>query len=170
MTAVRRATVVAVFEDSKMAEKAVTELGRAGFPQDRIGVAVRQTKAAEDNLPPRHETKAEEGGLTGVLAGGVLGGLLGVGAIALGMVPGVGPILGAGLIAAVAEGVTAGAVAGGLVGVLVGMGIPEEEAHYYHGQVQAGRTIVTVQANDRHDEAVAILRRCGALGKGGPLI
>jgi hypothetical protein len=170
MTAVRRSTVVGIFEDAKMAEKAVTELGRAGFPTDRIGVAVRQPKVVEENIPPPHETKAEEGGLTGVLAGGLLGGLLGAGAIALGVIPGVGPILGVGLLAAVTGGVTAGAVAGGLVGALVGMGIPEEEAHYYHDQIQAGRTIVTVQADDRHDEAVAILRRCGALGKGGPLI
>jgi hypothetical protein len=61
-------------------------------------------------------------------------------------------------------------VAGGLIGTLIGLGIPEEEAHYYHGEVQAGRTLVTFKAPQRYDEAVNILRVHGAYGKGKPLI
>ena len=48
---------------------------------------------------------------------------------------------------------------GGLVGTLIGLGIPEEEARQYHSEFEAGRTIVTVQAGDRYQEAVAVLRR-----------
>jgi len=39
------------------------------------------------------------------------------------------------------------------------MGIPEEEATYYDTEFRAGRIIVTVNADTRYDEAVAILRR-----------
>ena len=55
-----------------------------------------------------------------------------------------------------------GVATGGLVGALIGLGIPEEEAHYYHGEFQAGRTLLTVRADGRRDEAAAILRRHGA--------
>jgi FAD/FMN-containing dehydrogenase len=42
------------------------------------------------------------------------------------------------------------------------MGVPEEEARYYDSEFQAGRTIVTVQAGGRYQEALDILRRQGA--------
>jgi len=43
------------------------------------------------------------------------------------------------------------------VGALVGLGIPEDEAHYYQGEFESGRTIVTVKAEARYDEAWRIL-------------
>jgi hypothetical protein len=42
------------------------------------------------------------------------------------------------------------------------LGIPEEEAHYYEDQLDAGRTIVTVTTEDRAAEARTILNRHGA--------
>jgi uncharacterized protein (TIGR02271 family) len=42
------------------------------------------------------------------------------------------------------------------------MGIPEEEAHWYEQEVKGGRTLVTVKADGRYDEAQALLRRHGA--------
>jgi uncharacterized protein (TIGR02271 family) len=51
---------------------------------------------------------------------------------------------------------------GGLIGALVGAGVPEEEAGYYEGEFKAGRTIVTVTADGREDEARSILRHFGA--------
>ena len=51
----------------------------------------------------------------------------------------------------------------GLVGALVGAGVPEHEAKYYHEEFEAGRTIVTVTANGRADEATAILRQARRL-------
>jgi hypothetical protein len=72
--------------------------------------------------------------------------------------------LGAGATAAgaAAAGALAGAAAGGLLGALAGLGIPEEEARYYEGEFKSGRTLVTVKAGDRYDEAWRILERFGA--------
>jgi hypothetical protein len=42
------------------------------------------------------------------------------------------------------------------------MGIPEEDARYYETEFRSGRTLVTVQATGRANEALAILRRHGA--------
>jgi len=55
-----------------------------------------------------------------------------------------------------------GAAIAGLAGALIGLGIPEEEAHYYEGEFKAGRTLVTVRAPGRYEEAHDILRRFGA--------
>jgi uncharacterized protein (TIGR02271 family) len=42
------------------------------------------------------------------------------------------------------------------------MGIPEEEAKYYEGEVRGGRTLVTVRAGTRMQEAEEILHQFGA--------
>ena len=67
-----------------------------------------------------------------------------------------------GTLGVILSNAAAGACIAGLVGALVGAGIPEDEAKYYHGEFEAGRTIVTVSAGSRYDEAAAILRRFGA--------
>ena len=51
---------------------------------------------------------------------------------------------------------------GAIAGALVGMGIPEEEAKYYEGEVKSGRTLVTVRADGRSAEATQLLRLHGA--------
>jgi uncharacterized protein (TIGR02271 family) len=51
---------------------------------------------------------------------------------------------------------------GGVHAALVGMGIREDEASYYEAEFQAGRVIVTVEAEGRQSEASSILRRFGA--------
>src|SRR5207302_2981444 len=96
-------------------------------------------------------------------------GLAGLGLAALsargvpsGAIPVLGPAIAGGTLGVILSNAAAGAGIGGLVGALVGAGIPEHEARYYQGEFEAGRTIVTVQADGRADEAVAILRRNGA--------
>lgn len=170
MTVAVRSTAVGVFFDQSKAEQAVEALGQAGFSRDMIGVAIRQGHSG--SLPDHTgDTMAEEGGVAGAITGGMMGGLLGAGAVAAGLIPGIGPAIGAGILAAAfAGGAAAGAAAGGLLGALTGLGIPEEEAQYYQTEFEAGRTIVTVKAGERHDEAVAILRHYGAYGQGSPLI
>ncbi len=169
MTVALRSTAAGVFYDHDKADKAVEALLNAGFRKEDIGVATRQPAVPTTGGP--HATHAEEGGAAGVLTGGVLGGVLGTGAVVAGLIPGIGPVITVGILAAaLASGVAAGAVAGGLIGALIGLGIPEEEAHFYQGEFEAGRTILTVKAGARYDEAVGILRRCGAYGKGSPLI
>jgi hypothetical protein len=44
---------------------------------------------------------------------------------------------------------------------LVSMGVPEEEARYYQGELELGRSIVTVEAGDRREDAIEILRSNG---------
>jgi hypothetical protein len=91
----------------------------------------------------------------------VLGGVIGASAALL--IPGVGPVVSGGLLATAlagaATGAATGAVAGGVTGALVGLGIPEDEAKYYDEQFREGRTLMTVKADDRYDDAGDIIRR-----------
>src|SRR6185312_8837138 len=97
-------------------------------------------------------THAGSGAATGAVAGGVLGGLggwlIGIGALAI---PGVGPFIAAGAFATALGGAAIGAGVGAIAGALMGMGVPEEHARYYEGEAKAGRTLVTVRADDDYD-------------------
>jgi len=151
-------TVVGVFEDRVHADKAVSELRKAGFRDDQIGVAMKHVDGTTDETLGSH---AEAGALTGALTGLGLGALAGLGVLS-GIIPVVGPAIAAGTLGVVLSNAAAGAGIAGLVGALVGAGLPEHEAAYYQGEFEAGRTIVTVNADGRADEATAILRRLGA--------
>ena len=169
MNVTDHATVVGVFQDRSAAQQAVEELRRAGFREDQIGVVARDGTPTADVPPAEGGSKWEEGAATGVAAGAGIGALWALG-IAAGVLPAIGPIIAGGLLASVLASAAGGAAVAGVVGALVGLGIPEEEARYYESEFHSGRTIVTVRADDRYDEAVAILRAHGAYGKGSPLI
>lgn len=165
MTDTDRPTVVGVFENRRQAERAVEELQRAGFPGDRIGFLARGAAAADSDLAGCDtNTRAEEGMAAGLLTGGAVGALLGAAAAVL--IPGVGLVAAAGAFVGALEG----AAVGGVVGTFVGMGIPEDEARLYECELAAGHTLVTVRAEDRAADAVAILRDQGAYdaSKGTP--
>lgn len=49
-----------------------------------------------------------------------------------------------------------------IVDELKSLGVPEEEAQHYQNEVDTGRSIVTVQADGRQEDARAILERNGA--------
>jgi hypothetical protein len=151
-------TIVRAFDSRQRAEQAIDALRRAGFTGDQVGVAMRgdQTPIGGAAAAEMSGTKAGEGAAAGALTGGLLGGLL---AVATGLLPGVGPVLGAGFLASTLFGALAGAGAGGLLGALIGLGVPEEEAHFYNQEFQAGRVIVSVKADDRREEALEILAR-----------
>ena len=51
---------------------------------------------------------------------------------------------------------------GTIAGTLAGLGIPDEEAQFYEGELKSGRAIVTVQGDKRSGDARRILRRHGA--------
>src|SRR5512135_2742886 len=162
MTTEQRSTVVGVFEDRRQADTAINELRQAGFREDQIGVATRRAEGETLEATTAEEgSRAGTGAITGALAGAGLGGLVGLGVIA-GVIPVIGPVIAGGTLAAILANAAGGAAIGGLVGALAGSGIPEEEARYYQGEFEAGRTIVTVKADGRYDEAVTILRRHGA--------
>jgi hypothetical protein len=160
----QRSTVVAVFGDRLHADRAVTHLLNAGYRQDQIGVAMRHDEeAAASRTTADSEdshTHAGSGAIAGVLTGLGLGTLAGLGVLA-GVVPVVGPAVAAGTLGVMLTNAAAGAGIGGLVGALVGAGVPEHEARYYHGEFEAGRTIVTVNAGPRYGEAKTILRMAG---------
>jgi hypothetical protein len=148
-----RQTAVAVFQDRSHAELAVAELLRHGFAPDQIGV-VTPDAGPDMEVPPLPEaTKAEEGAAAGAVGGGVLAGLLGAG-LATVALPGVGPVIAAGILAGLVGGAS-----GGVLGALIGLSVPEEEAKHHERAFHSGRTLVTVRAEGRYEEAADLLRR-----------
>jgi hypothetical protein len=101
-----------------------------------------------------------KGALTGALAGLGLGALVGLGVLA-GVIPGVGPAIVGGTLGVLLSNAAAGAAVAGLAGALIGAGLSEEDAKYYQGELEKGRTVVTVDAGSRGSDAEAILRRHG---------
>jgi len=158
----QRSTIVGVFEDRQKANEAVSDLLRAGFRQDQIGVAMRHAEGDIDSTSTADadDSHSGSGALAGALTGLGLGALAGMGVLA-GMIPVVGPAIAAGTLGVILSNAAAGAGIAGLVGALVGAGVPEHEAKYYDEEFSAGRSIVTVTADGRVDEAMAILRRHG---------
>jgi uncharacterized protein (TIGR02271 family) len=78
------------------------------------------------------------------------------------MIPVIGPAIAAGTLGVILSNAAAGAGIVGLIGALIGAGVPEHEAQYYQEEFEAGRTIVTVAADGRADQATTIMRRHGA--------
>jgi hypothetical protein len=161
MATMGRTTVIGVFEGRNQADQAVAELRRGGFREDQIGVAMRGGKEGTDAATTDGGTYAEEGGVAGVLVGAGLGALAGLGVLS-GVIPVVGPAIAGGTLGVLLSNAAVGAGAAGLVGLLTGLGLPEEEAKYYHGEFERGRTIVSVKADGRSDEAWTIMARHGA--------
>jgi len=161
MTTTKRSTVVGVFTDRTQAQQAVSELRKAGFPEDRIGIVTRDEDAQKMGATAGKGSKVAAGAATGVATGAGVGALWALG-IAAGMLPAIGPVIAGGLLASVLASAAGGAAVAGIVGALIGLGIPEEEAKYYESEVHSGRTLVTVKADSRYDEATGILRRFGA--------
>src|SRR5437016_315385 len=82
---------------------------------------------------PRHRSCSEPprpAGPAGILAG---------------VIPAVGPVPAIGTLGTALLNAAGGAALAGIAGALVGWGIPEEDARYYEGEVNAGRHLVTVE-------------------------
>lgn len=173
-------TVTALFKSPADAQRAVRELHEEGFPQNAIGILMRDESVSEE-LVMNPAAYIAEGAAMGAVEGGLLGGALGflVGAL---VVPGVGPIVAGGALASAlaAAGPTAlagiglGAATGGMVGALTGHPIPEKESTRLHEGVLGGGVAMVVHAGDRPADAVAILIRNngdtgGARGNLNPL-
>jgi len=157
-------TVVGVFADHQQAQRAVNELKRMGFTEGQIGVARRDSDEDRGRLTTPtdagDETYAGEGTAAGLATGAGVGALWGLGIIA-GVLPAVGPAIAGGTLAAILSSAAAGAVAAGLGGALIGLGLSKEEAEYYNTEFESGRTVVTVTAPGREQEAEAVLREYG---------
>jgi len=154
-------TVVGMFETRNAAEDAIRRLQAAGFSNDAIGVAMRDTTESSE-LAASTETGdlAAEGATAGALSGAGVGALVGLALVGSTIVlPGIGPILVGGSLAAgglVAGGATAaaltgagiGAASGGLIGGLIGAGIPEHEATDYAERLERGHILVSVRCHE----------------------
>jgi hypothetical protein len=161
MAASGRSIVVGVFNERDDAERAIAALKHSNFAYDEIGFAARDFSEREGTIRSGEESgEAGSGAAAGALTGGVVGGVLG--ALAAGLIPGIGPVVMGGLLAGVLGGAAAGVAAGGIIGALSGIGVPEEDARYYDEEFRSGRTLVTVKAGGRYDEARRVLQEHGA--------
>lgn len=140
-------TVVGMFETRPEAEDAINRLQTAGFPRERIGVAMRDHRQSADVAETTGAGDlAAEGATAGVVSGAGVGALIGIALAGSSVIlPGIGPLLIGGPIAAGLTGAGIGAASGGLLGGLIGAGIPEEEAKVYHTRLEQGHILVSVQ-------------------------
>lgn len=160
MTAKKRSTVVGLFHDRESAKTAVEELQRCGFRTDQLGILTRDNADRGFKIA-NIGTKAEEGTLGGAILGASIGTIAGL-AVVGGLMPAIGPALAGGVLAGILSSMGVGTAAGGIIGALIGLGVPEDESRYYEREFKAGRTIVTVKANDRYSDAWRCLLRNGA--------
>lgn len=158
----QRTTIVGVFQDRAKADDAIRQLLDAGFLENQIGIVMRHGEEEERALQAGEDgTQTTSGAAAGALTGLGIGAVAGVGVLA-GAIPVLGPAIAAGTLGVILSNAAAGAGIVGLIGALVGAGVPEHEASYYNEEFEAGRTIVTVNADARDAEATDILRRNGA--------
>jgi hypothetical protein len=145
-------TISAVFDSYDEAERAISELRRAGVRENALSViAQRDGKMTETS--DGHTTEHDEHGsiIRGLIGGGALGAGLGVAALAI---PGVGPLAAVGAIAASAVpeaigiGAAVGAAAGGLNEALHKHGVSKEDADYYGERLKQGGIFVSVDTRD----------------------
>lgn len=157
-----RETVVGVFRSQSEAQQAVRELRAAGFGEDQIWIASQHTEGSHTVAGDDVGNQSGTGAVAGATAGLGAGALWGLGIVA-GVLPAIGPVIAGGALAAIAASAAGTAVAGGLAGALIGLGIPEEEAGYYHKEFEQGRTVVTVKAmGASYDTARTIMDRYNA--------
>jgi len=163
-----RTTVVGAFAERTHAQEAVTELRRAGFQEDEIGLIARDLHGGSLGAydVEKIENNQAEGVTEGVVAGSLTGaGLAGLWAIGIsaGVLPAIGPAIAGGILASLLTSAVAGAAVGGVVGSLVGLGLSEDDARHYERAFHSGHTIVTVRSPSRVAEAAGILERFGAV-------
>ena len=115
-----------------------------------------ETATGNAVLSDDSKVKEEVGAVSGGVAGGVLGA-----ASAL-LIPGIGLVIAGGTLVAALSGAAMGAVAGGFLNALEDMGVSDKKANSYKHEFEVGRTIVTVKADGREQEASGLLRHNGA--------
>lgn len=150
--------VIGVFADHMQAEQAMHDLRAANFYN--LGFIVRDQDHITQLLPEGGTSEhigEEHPARAGAVTGGVVGGV--VGAAAALLIPGIGPAIAGGILTTILGGAAIGAAAGGLIGAFTNIGVSEEDARYYEQEIQSGRTIVIVQADDDPIEAFNIMER-----------
>ena len=146
MNRIHRNAVFGVVHNEDRAKALVERLHDEGFDPDDVSIAFPRAEAPKD-MP--EGTKAAEGAATGAGVGGIVGAAAGwLAAAGVIAVPGVGPLVAAGALLAALGGAAAGAVTGGLAGALVGLGISEDLARVYEGEIRRGKILVSVHVDN----------------------
>jgi len=154
-------TTVGVFKTRDAAEKAVSDLRRAGYTDDHIGLVAKNPETGKTvRTDGAGDTNMAEGAAIGAVAGAATGAAVGAG-ILMGIIPVIGPVLAIGTLGTILVNAVGGAAIATVAGALVGWGIPEEDAEYYEGEVKAGRFLVTVDRGTRADDTREIFTRNG---------
>lgn len=152
-----REDVVGIFTDRGQAERAVTALVDAGFPESEIGFL-----APGENTEPEYFGPVAKAMAAGSAGGAAAGALLG--ALATVALPGIGAAVAGGTLLAAAMGGVTGGATGGVAGLLFGAASSHAHALYYSQEVGRGRTLVTVTCPpDSRAEARRIMQGLGAL-------
>ncbi len=162
MTSTTKSTTVGVFSSRAQAQQAINELKSLGYTDDQIGLVAKHEDGSVSTASGLQDdptgTRWEEGTGIGAAAGAATGTGLGL-AVAAGLLTPVGPLIAGGALIALLASAGAGATVGTLVGGLVGLGVPEDDATYYEGEVHAGRYVVTVDAGTRAAEVKSLFNR-----------
>jgi len=151
--------LVAIFPDSACAQLALADLSRALFKGDQLGVVTRG-EARRKGLVNRLEVKPDVAAHQDV---GSKEKSLWDYAVAAGLCESGGWLLAGGLLARTLGNTSRGAKLHALAETLEQFGIEKGDAQFHERQVRKGRSLVLVSAPGRQDEALSILRRCGAL-------
>ena len=155
-------TVVGIFENSKVAGAAVSELHELGYAKDISVIAkdVNEEGLQSHQIKSDKAAEAARGAAKGSVIGGTIGAIAGLLAgAAIFTIPGAGiAVLGPAVAAFAGAGLGGGA--GTLLGALIDMGIPEDRAKDYEKYVQEGEVLIAVSVDPKHvDEVETILTR-----------
>jgi hypothetical protein len=125
-------TIVRLYDREADAVAAVTELRKAGVPEQDISLVIRGDRVSA----------AAKGAEIGALVGGLAGLITGLGLVAI---PGIGPAIATGWLYATIAGAATGAFAGGALGVLSEAGVSGEEAHEIAEVLRRGASLVAAR-------------------------
>lgn len=148
-------TVLALFKDKRDADAAVRALQSAHFDSARLGVV----SPGALHAPPFGKL-AVAGVGSGIVGCGLVG--VGLGIAAAGVIPGTHALLPGGWFVPLMGAIT-GAATGAVAGLLISQSAARQHDLYYEEEVEAGRTLVTVDAEaGRANDARQILLQEGA--------
>ena len=161
MSFATQTTIVGVFANQSHAQEAIRDLKRMGVRDEQIGMVTRHDHDHATHAPAVGDgNMAAEGAAVGAATGAGVGALWALG-IAAGALPAIGPVIAGGVLSAVIASAAGGAATAGLIGALIGLGVSEDDARYYEGEVKSGRTLVTVRSAERSSEVAEVFRNHG---------
>ena len=152
-------TIVGVFNGRPEADRAIDNLGKAGFQNKQINVECRKLQGTSI----KNKGDAELNAATGAVAGASIGALLGLGLL-VGITFVMGATIATGTLAAIAASAAGGASIAGFAVAVIGRPIPVQRSKSFGSQIQSDRILVTVHAEDRWETAHSIMESHGGYG------